>query len=372
MAALDETLGKAIRAKTAELRDQRMRMVWIGVAGASYALDTVVLALFAAAGTVAFTLCLGYALGALLISGAFYAAVASGWSQRFADPGLVAWQVPGALAMQLAVVAYAPQIAFPWLANLFTVFAFAMIWIPVGTALGLWVLGAGCTGVLLYVLQGRIAIPAATPFELTLTWLFFSLVLGRCVFLSVYAAGMRARLAESRRRLAESMAQIQELVSHDELTKTLNRRALMARLEQERARAERTGQGFSVALLDLDRFKLVNDTHGHAAGDAVLVQFARIVHDTMRETDVFGRYGGEEFMMILTTTAPEAAQDALERIRAAVHAHDWSAIAPGLAVTVSAGVTGWRRGGNTTQTLHRADGALYEAKHAGRDQVRAA
>ena len=370
MAALDETLGRAIRAKTAELRDQRSRELWIGAAAASYALDAIFLALFAAAGSISFIVCIWYALAAALLNGAFYAAVASGWSQRFADPGLVAWQVPGALALQLAVVAYAPQIAFPWLANLFTVFAFAMIWIPVGTALALWLLGAGCTGVLLYALQGRIAIPAATAFELALTWLFFSLVLGRCVFLSVYAAGMRARLAQSRRKLAESMEQIQQLVSHDELTKTLNRRALMARLEQERARAERTGQGFSVALLDLDRFKLVNDTHGHAAGDAVLVRFVRTVHDTMRETDVFGRYGGEEFMMILTTS--DSAQAALERVRAAVKAQDWTGIASGLAVTVSAGLTAWRRGETVAQTLHRADGALYEAKHAGRDQVRAA
>ena len=372
MAALDETLGKAIRAKTAELRDQRVRTMWIAAAGASYALDAIFLALFAAAGSIPFIVCAWYALGAVLLNGVFYAAVASGWSQRFSDPGLVAWQSAAGLVMQIGVVMHAPQIAWPWLANLFTVFAFGMIWIPVATSIVLWAAGAALTGAFLYAFSERMAMAASTSAELLLSWLFFSLVLGRCVFLSVYAAGMRERLAESRRRLAESMAQIQELVSHDELTKTLNRRALMARLEQERARAERTGQGFSVALLDLDRFKLVNDTHGHAAGDAVLVQFARTVHDTMRETDVFGRYGGEEFMMILTTTAPEAAQDALERIRAAVHAHDWSAIAPGLAVTVSAGVASWRRGENTTQTLHRADGALYEAKHAGRNQVRAA
>ena len=372
MAALDETLGKAIRARTAELRDQRTRTLWIGAAGASYALDTVFLALFGAAGTVPFLLCAWYALGALLINGIFYAAVASGWSQRLADPGLVAWQSLAGLAMQIGVVAHAPQIAWPWLANLFTVFAFGMIWIPVAASVALWAAGALLSGAFLYLFAGRVGMALGTPGELVLSWLFFSLVLGRCVFLSVYSAGMRARLAESRRRLAESMEQVQQLVSHDELTKTLNRRALMARLEQERARAERTGQAFGVALLDLDRFKAVNDTHGHAAGDAVLREFARTVHDTMRETDVFGRYGGEEFMMILTTTAPGSAEEALERVRAAVQARDWSGIAPGLPVTVSAGVTGWRRGESVAQTLNRADGALYEAKRAGRNQVCAA
>ena len=368
MAALDEKLGAAIRAKTADLRNQRLRVGWIGAAAASYALDVLFLALFAAAGGAPALAPAWYFLGAAAINGAAYAAVASGWSQRFSDPGLVSWQSGAGVLMQLAVVAHAPQIAFPWLANLFTVFAFGMIWIPVGAAVGLWVAGALGAGALLYLLADRIAI--ASP--LALTWLFFSLVLGRCVFLSVYAAGMRARLAESRRKLAESMEQIQQLVSHDELTKTLNRRALMARLEQERARAERSGQRFSVALLDLDRFKAVNDTHGHGVGDAVLREFARTVHDTMRETDVFGRYGGEEFMMILTTSTPGAAEEALERIRAAVQARDWGAIAPGLAVTVSAGVTGWRPGETVAQTLNRADASLYEAKHGGRNRVRAA
>ena len=368
MAALDEKLGKAIRAKRAELRGQRLRTLWIGAAAASYALDVLFLALFAAAGSVPAVVPAWYLLGAVAINGAAYAAVASGWSQRFSDPGLVPWQSAAGVVMQLAVVAYAPQAAFPWLANLFTVFAFGMIWMPVGAAIALWSAGALGTGALLYLLGDRIGI--APP--LALTWLFFSLVLGRCVFLSMYAAGMRARLAESRRKLAESMEQIQQLVSHDELTKTLNRRALMARLEQERARGERTGEDFCVALLDLDRFKAVNDTHGHAVGDEVLRAFAGIVHATMRETDVFGRYGGEEFMMILTSTAAGAAREALERIRAAVHAHDWSAVAPGLAVTVSAGIAGWRKGESAAQTLHRADGVLYEAKHAGRNQVRAA
>ncbi|HZM36958.1 MAG TPA: GGDEF domain-containing protein [Burkholderiales bacterium] len=368
MAALDEKLGRAIRAKSAELRDQRTRMLWVGGAAASYALDAAFLLLFAAAGAIPYSVGLAYLLVALPLNGAVYAGIASGWSQRFADPGMVAPQVAVAIAMQLGVVAQAPQIGWPWLVNLFTVFAFGMIWLPIGTALALWVAAALGTGLVLHLTSDRVAIAS----ELALGWLFFSLVLGRCVFLSVYAAGMRARLADSRRRLAESMEQIQELVSHDELTKTLNRRALMARLEQERARAERTGQDFCLALLDLDRFKAVNDTHGHAAGDAVLRAFAEIVHATMRETDVFGRYGGEEFMMILTTTAPGAARDALERIRVAVQAHDWSAIAPGLSVTVSAGMTGWRKSESTTQTLHRADGALYEAKHGGRNQVRSA
>jgi diguanylate cyclase (GGDEF)-like protein len=194
--------------------------------------------------------------------------------------------------------------------------------------------------------------------------------------LSVYAAEMRARLAESRRRLAASYEQARQLASHDELTRALNRRSLMAALARERDRAERSGQPFSVASLDLDHFKSVNDTLGHGAGDAVLKEFARVAGETKRTTDVFGRFGGEEFLLILVDIALDPARQATERMRAAIEAFDWSAVvpapAPGLKVTVSAGVACYRKGETIEQLLHRADTALYEAKRAGRNRVTAA
>jgi len=101
----------------------------------------------------------------------------------------------------------------------------------------------------------------------------------------------------------------------------------------------------------------------------VLREFANIVHATMRTTDVFGRYGGEEFLIILVGTELPAALEALERIRAAVQSHDWNAIAPGLTLTVSAGVAHFRKGQSIEQLLHDADQALYQAKGGGRNRV---
>jgi diguanylate cyclase (GGDEF)-like protein len=176
-------------------------------------------------------------------------------------------------------------------------------------------------------------------------------------------------LADSGRKLAASLKQVQQLASHDELTGTLNRRSLMAALERERSRAERSGAPFSIAMIDLDHFKRVNDTHGHAAGDEVLRALAATVHDTMRAADVFGRYGGEEFMMILDGAAPALALEAMERIRAAVAAKNWSSIAPDLSVTLSAGIASHRKGETIEQLLHRTDLALYQAKDAGRNTV---
>jgi len=145
-------------------------------------------------------------------------------------------------------------------------------------------------------------------------WLYFSLILGRCLLLSVNANRMRTRLADSRRKLAASLEQVQQLASHDELTGTLNRRSLMAALERERSRTERSGAPFSITMIDLDHFKRVNDTHGHATGDEVLRAFAATVNGTMRATDIFGRYGGEEFLMILFDTTPALALKAMERM----------------------------------------------------------
>jgi diguanylate cyclase len=198
---------------------------------------------------------------------------------------------------------------------------------------------------------------------------YFALILGRCVLLSVEANDLRRRIDDGRRKLAESLDQMRQLASHDELTKALNRRSLMGYLDQARSRAERSGESFSVALLDLDNFKAVNDTHGHAVGDDVLRVFAKTGYRGLRDSDAFGRYGGEEFMLILGGTPPAAAQAAVDRMRNKVAARDWSEFAPDLRVTVSAGVAGYRPGETVSQLLSRADDALYEAKRAGRNRV---
>jgi diguanylate cyclase (GGDEF)-like protein len=350
-------------------RARKLRVVWLGLAAGSYALDTVFLGLFAATGTIAPFIPFAYGAGAAVLCALFYAAVESGWSLRFRDPGLTTEQIIIGTAMQLAVVALAPQIAFPYLANLFTVFAFGVLQLTVRQFVLVWALGVAGTGIVLYFVADRIGFPAEAPFALLLAWLYFACIMGRSVLLSVYAQGLRARLADSRRKLAASLEQIQELVCHDELTKAFNRRHLIDQLDQEKARAERSGIPFSVAILDLDHFKSINDTLGHLAGDEVLKAFTALVEDAMREIDTFGRYGGEEFLIILTATPGENAVPAIERIRAAAAAKDWSAIKPGLRVTFSAGVAVFHQGETIEQLLHRADAALYEAKRAGRNQV---
>lgn len=362
-------LEKAVRAATAKTRDQRQRLLWAGSTSASYALDAALIGLFVLAGTIpapVFFLFLG---GAAAVCLATYVLYSTGWNLKFSDQNVIWPQTAAGVALCLMVATLAPQAAFPFLANLFTVFAFGFIWLSVRNSLLLWAVSSLATGAVLWMVQGRAVVAMSSPVEIGLTWLCFSAILGRCLLLSLYANEMRSRLAEGRRRLAASLEQIQELVHYDELTKAFNRRTLTQRLEQERSRAERTGVPFTVAMMDLDHFKAVNDTYGHGVGDDVLRTFAAAVHAKMRDTDIFGRYGGEEFLLILTATSPESAEGALERVRAAVAAADWAGIAPGLNVTQSIGVASFRKGENIEQLLHRADSALYQAKHAGRDRV---
>ncbi|HEY8067464.1 MAG TPA: GGDEF domain-containing protein [Burkholderiales bacterium] len=350
-------------------RARRQRIRWISSTAASYGIDVLFLALFAAAGTIPFQVALGYGAAAAAICATAYLAYAQGWNLRFRDPNLTEPLMMVAIVLQLGVAAAAPQVAFPFLANLFTVFAFGMLWLTLRDAVAVWSVGVFGTGIVFYLAGDRFGAPGGSGMEVFLAWLYFSLILGRCLLVSVAANETRARLAESRRQLADTLDQVQRLASRDELTRSLNRRSLLTALERERSRAERSGAPFCIAMIDLDHFKQVNDSFGHAAGDAVLRAFAATVHDAMRTTDVFGRYGGEEFLLILLGAHADAALEAVERVRAAVAAHDWRSIAPDARVTMSAGVAGFRKGDSAEQLLQRADQALYQAKKAGRNRT---
>lgn len=357
------------RERDRNARAQRRRAAWFGMITASYALDTLFLVLFALVGTVDAKLPIIYGAVAAAISVGTIAILSSGRNLHLRDPNMAKILSYVGVAMQLGVVWAAPQIAFPYLANLFTVFAFGIIWLPLRDSVMVWSLGVIGTAAVLYAVEGRVGVPAGSDVELALVWLVLAANLGRCLVISVIANQMRTRLADSRARLATLLKQVEQLATHDELTGVLNRRALVMELERECARAERSGAPLSIALIDLDHFKRINDKYGHAAGDQVLRAFAVTVNTVMRTTDAFGRYGGEEFLIVLAIDAPKLALKVMERIRAAVAATDWNAIADGLAVTLSAGIASYRKGDTMEQLLRRADLALYEAKHAGRNIV---
>lgn len=186
-------------------------------------------------------------------------------------------------------------------------------------------------------------------------------------------------LAETFNEMAERLqahrAELTERATRDPLTGLYNREELFQRLEEESARALRHGRPLSVAMLDLDRFKGVNDAHGHAAGDRVLETFASVIRNSLRRGDSAARYGGEEFVVVLPETDGPAARCVAERIREAL-AGTPIGLRSGeaLRVTVSAGVTTSAPSHplSLQQLLEHADHALYAAKAAGRNRTEAA
>lgn len=171
------------------------------------------------------------------------------------------------------------------------------------------------------------------------------------------------RSIRARNRLEK---QLRELAETDPLTKCLNRRSMFRFLEAEVDRAARYGRPVSVILFDLDRFKAVNDTHGHETGDSVLRTFADRVRQNIRGSDIFARYGGEEFLLIAPETDLENAGILADRIRAVVEAHPHEKAGT---VTASAGVCRFREDEDVNGLLRRADEALYSAKGKGRNRV---
>jgi diguanylate cyclase (GGDEF)-like protein len=164
--------------------------------------------------------------------------------------------------------------------------------------------------------------------------------------------------------------QLEQMAYQDQLTGLNNYRFFSVRLPEEMQRAKRYRHQLSLVMLDIDHFKKFNDTHGHQAGNAALQHLARVVDDTVRETDIVARYGGEEFALILPETTKRLAHELAERVRANVETNPVRLGEHHHRVTVSLGVATYPRDASTWQALvEDADKALYQSKQLGRDRV---
>jgi diguanylate cyclase (GGDEF)-like protein len=179
-------------------------------------------------------------------------------------------------------------------------------------------------------------------------------------------------LEEKNAALHEANARLEALATTDLLTNLPNHRALVTALEREFVRAERHHSSCSLCFLDIDHFKALNDGYGHSAGDVVLHEFASVVQSVLRDIDIVGRWGGEEFVVIMPDTDREGAMAAAERVRAAVAEHMFS-IGGGVRLSCSVGVACYPIDANERDSLVlSADRAMYAAKRLGRNQVCAA
>jgi diguanylate cyclase len=179
------------------------------------------------------------------------------------------------------------------------------------------------------------------------------------------AQSLTARVGE----LEKELQRLSEEVSTDALTQVANRRGLHKAFEVERARCERTGDALAVGLIDIDNFKKLNDSLGHAAGDEALKALASQVRAALRPVDHVARFGGEEFVVLLPATQADEARDVLTRMQRSLSVSLFMHEGREVFVTFSAGVTGWRAGEALDDAIERADGALYEAKRTGKNRT---
>lgn len=176
--------------------------------------------------------------------------------------------------------------------------------------------------------------------------------------------------AEARITALESqLVHMGELVREDQLTGSLNRRGMDESLEREIINADRLGAPLCIALLDLDDFKRINDTHGHATGDEVLVHLVNVVKETLRKLDVIARFGGEEFLVLLPETEPAEAMQIITRVQRELTKRIFMHNTQRLLITFSAGVAYRAPGETQADLIKRADVALYKAKNAGKNRV---
>lgn len=312
-----------------------------------------------------------FVLLALLANTLLYGMLRSGLNRHFRDPALTELQLVIASAITLYVMYYAGLARGAFLIGYMIIFVFGIFALDTRRYLRTAAFAiAGYGGLILLLWKNQ---PEYFHLKMELMQLItVGASLFWLAFIGGYISNLRHRLKASNAGLHSALATIEALASHDELTTVFNRRYLIEALQRESQLALNTGSGFSIAMLDLDHFKQVNDQFGHVAGDALLKQFALHAVRLLRASDIFGRYGGEEFLVILPHTPLLPARSCLDKIRKEMAEHGFDELPASYRATVSIGVAQYRSGEDWRQTLERADAALYAAKHLGRNRTESA
>lgn len=314
--------------------------------------------------------------GAFVANLIFYLMIRFGFSLHARDPSLTIPQIALATVVNTYMVYYAGPARGACLMGYLLILIFAMFRLRPRQ---IHVIGA--VVLMTYACIIAIETPAnkqqSTFFYLNiLQWLILLFIYPWFAWIASHIMSGRIELRKSNEMLANALREneavlktIQEQVTHDELTGIFNRRYMIDALKREMLRAQRIDEPFCVALVDIDHFKQINDSVGHLGGDNVLIAVTREITAQLRSTDQFGRHGGEEFLVLLSSTSLNDALCAAERIRACVDAARLMEGDIAVPVTVSIGVAEYNDGATVESLLADADRALYRAKRNGRNRV---
>jgi diguanylate cyclase len=355
------------REKARRLLRSARRMTLI--VASAYFYDTLLLFGFWAAGFID----IGVPIGVFLLLGALVGAIdwahASGWSSRRRDPTLFLPHQLFAIAIVLGVALLAPQIAFQPLATLFAISAFSFMAPSARSLVIAWIAVAIGAATVIFAVGPQMAIPTSTLAGQALTGAVVAGLLARCIWIALFVHKLRGRLAEKNSALRKAMERLEKLADIDELTGLPNRRAIAEILRRQMALSRRVGLPLSLAYIDIDRFKTINEAHGHLAGDGALRSIASALCEAVRESDRIGRFGGEEFLLVMTATTLQDAGAPLERLRQRIADLGRSEIDLALDVTVTIGAAQYAPGETLEALVRRADLALHLAKESGRNRV---
>ncbi|KUG23616.1 hypothetical protein ASZ90_006602 [hydrocarbon metagenome] len=311
-----------------------------------------------------------YGLGIILlaINVVMFIIFRTGLNLRMSDPSLTTIQ----MCVAILVVMYAMYYGYKAQSLLFSIYILILLFGIFRLYTGQFLLVSGFALLTYGIDIGLLKFfhPQDIDIKIELfKWFGLAVVLISVSFIGGNISSLRRDLSVSRRKLQSSLSVIREMAIHDDLTGFFNRTHLMDLIDTESNRSIRTGSVFSLAMIDIDKFKNINDTYGHQTGDYVLKTFASIVRSVLRKTDFCGRYGGEEFLVVLTQTDLQAAKVFAERIRDCVEKSLFPNLGPDSRVTVSIGLTAYKMQENIERTISRADEALYRAKNGGRNRM---
>lgn len=286
------------------------------------------------------------------------------FNTRFREPSLTLPQLLTSLLTMLAVAYLERATQTALVPFILIAFSFGIFRL---TTRSLILLSAACLGAYLAIimLRGQPDVYAYSFRTDLVQWCVLALTLPGMILVGKQIQNMRQLLRATRYQLEH----YEEKAVRDELTGLYNRRQLQSELEQAKLQADTMSVPFTICLIDIDHFKEINDSNGHLAGDTILKEFAKVARESVRDTDVLGRYGGDEFLQILPDTDIKGAVMHAERLRVYAHFLNFEKVHPGKHISLSIGVAQYRKGDKINDLISRADAALYQAKQLGRNRV---
>ncbi len=350
-------------------RKQALRIRRFFMAASTYALCAFLAYVSYLAGFMERECILGYLIIIPLINITLYIFFRSGLNLKMTDPSLTAIQMSAAILVVMYGMYFANESRGVLLLIYVIVLLFGIFRLNTRGFLYISIFTLLTYGIDIALLQ--LYRPQGINFHMEyLQWVVLALVLTAFSIIGGYISSLRQNLTISKSEQAKSIEIIREMAIRDELTGLYNRRHLLELLDYEKNRSSRGGGLFCLCILDIDHFKKVNDIHGHLTGDKVLRTVATMIDKTLRNTEFCGRYGGEEFLIVLTQTDIKGALIAAERVRNNIEKAPFPDIGSDFKVTVSIGLSEYQIQEDVDKIIARADEALYRAKKGGRNRVK--